>query len=51
MMGLAFIGKFCSILFFLGAWWFYIPPKQGTNGKDSAVLSNGTDNSHTGNKY
>lgn len=28
MFHLAFIGKLCSVLFFLGAWWFYIPPKN-----------------------
>ncbi|GAB0098809.1 Solute carrier organic anion transporter family member [Sergentomyia squamirostris] len=27
MLALAFIGKICSVIFFLGAWWFYIPPK------------------------
>lgn len=24
---LALIGKMCSVIFFFGAWWFYIPPK------------------------
>lgn len=28
MLALAFIGKLCSIVFFFGAWWFYIPPKK-----------------------
>lgn len=28
MLALAAIGKVCSILFFFGAWWCYIPPKQ-----------------------
>lgn len=33
MLSLAFIGKACSILFFFGAWWCYIPPKQLQNGE------------------
>ena len=28
MLALALIGKVCSIVFFFGAWWCYIPPKQ-----------------------
>lgn len=50
MLALAIIGKACSILFFFGAWWCYIPPKQVEN-KDQemsddrvAVLNNGTTN-------
>ncbi|XP_026470716.1 solute carrier organic anion transporter family member 4A1-like [Ctenocephalides felis] len=27
MVGAAFIGKACSLIFFFAAWWFYIPPK------------------------
>lgn len=27
MFHLAFIGKLCSVVFFLAAWLFYIPPK------------------------
>lgn len=29
MLALALIGKICSIVFFFGAWWCYIPPKTG----------------------
>ncbi|XP_053675712.1 solute carrier organic anion transporter family member 4A1 [Anopheles nili] len=32
MLLLALIGKACSILFFFGAWFYYIPPKAVTNG-------------------
>ncbi|XP_055710573.1 solute carrier organic anion transporter family member 4A1 [Phlebotomus papatasi] len=31
MLALAFIGKICSVIFFLGAWWFYIPPKTSAS--------------------
>lgn len=45
MMTIALIGKACSILFFFGAWWFYIPPKTPeteSNLCDNKVdLSNG----------
>lgn len=27
MFLLAFVGKLCSVIFFLAAWLFYIPPK------------------------
>lgn len=27
MFLLAFVGKLCSVVFFLAAWLFYIPPK------------------------
>ncbi|XP_049549041.1 solute carrier organic anion transporter family member 4A1 [Anopheles darlingi] len=32
MLLLALIGKACSILFFFGAWFYYIPPKALSNG-------------------
>ncbi|XP_055599366.1 solute carrier organic anion transporter family member 4A1 [Uranotaenia lowii] len=32
MLLLALIGKACSILFFFGAWFYYIPPKTMSNG-------------------
>lgn len=25
---LALIGKLCSVVFFFGAWWFYVPPSK-----------------------
>lgn len=28
MLALALVSKLCSIVFFFGAWWFYIPPKR-----------------------
>lgn len=28
MLSLALIGKACSVMFFFGAWWCYVPPKQ-----------------------
>lgn len=34
MLLLALVGKACSILFFFGAWFYYIPPKAMTNGED-----------------
>ncbi|XP_030080317.1 solute carrier organic anion transporter family member 4A1 [Drosophila hydei] len=30
---LALVGKLCSVLFFLGAWWFYKPPSKTLNAK------------------
>ncbi|XP_034101180.1 solute carrier organic anion transporter family member 4A1 [Drosophila albomicans] len=30
---LALIGKLCSVVFFLGAWWFYKPPSEPSNAK------------------
>ncbi|XP_030241130.1 solute carrier organic anion transporter family member 4A1 [Drosophila navojoa] len=30
---LALVGKLCSVLFFLGAWWFYKPPSEPSNAK------------------
>lgn len=42
MLALAVIGKTCSIIFFFGAWWCYIPPKQVDksmeNGADQQVV-------------
>ncbi|ALC38472.1 Oatp26F [Drosophila busckii] len=29
---LALIGKLCSVVFFFGAWWFYVPPSEASNG-------------------
>lgn len=55
MLALAAIGKTCSILFFFGAWWCYIPPKHLDSQHDLAltmdqqhvaVLNNGNTN-HT----
>lgn len=43
MLLLALIGKACSILFFFGAWFYYIPPKTITNG-DTATHQKQTDN-------
>ncbi|XP_055641042.1 solute carrier organic anion transporter family member 4A1 [Toxorhynchites rutilus septentrionalis] len=38
MLLLALIGKACSIVFFFGAWFYYIPPKAvATNGTDERV--------------
>ncbi|XP_062547204.1 solute carrier organic anion transporter family member 4A1 isoform X2 [Armigeres subalbatus] len=34
MLLLALIGKACSILFFFGAWFYYIPPKAMANGEE-----------------
>lgn len=31
MLFLALIAKVCSVIFFFGAWWCYIPPKQIQN--------------------
>uniref|UniRef100_A0A182TU24 Solute carrier organic anion transporter family member n=1 Tax=Anopheles melas TaxID=34690 RepID=A0A182TU24_9DIPT len=42
MLLLALIGKACSILFFFGAWFYYIPPKTITNG-DTATHQKQTD--------
>lgn len=28
MFLLAFVGKLCSVIFFLAAWLFYVPPKS-----------------------
>ncbi|KAL7741794.1 hypothetical protein ACLKA6_000399 [Drosophila palustris] len=33
---LALIGKLCSVLFFFGAWWFYVPPSEPSNAKNDA---------------
>ncbi|XP_034473892.1 solute carrier organic anion transporter family member 4A1 [Drosophila innubila] len=33
---LALIGKLCSVLFFFGAWWFYVPPSETLNAKEEA---------------
>ncbi|XP_064548833.1 solute carrier organic anion transporter family member 4A1 isoform X2 [Drosophila montana] len=35
---LALIGKLCSVLFFLGAWWFYVPPGESANAKKDAEI-------------
>lgn len=45
-MILAVVGKICSILFFFGAWWCYIPPKSGdtqpsATDQQVVVLNNG----------
>lgn len=56
MLALAAIGKVCSILFFFGAWWCYIPPKQvAAHSADEAdqpvpVLNNMNVN-HNGDRY
>nr|XP_040237134.2 solute carrier organic anion transporter family member 4A1 [Anopheles coluzzii] len=42
MLLLALVGKACSILFFFGAWFYYIPPKTITNG-DTATHQKQTD--------
>lgn len=34
MLLLALVGKACSILFFFGAWFYYIPPKAMANGDE-----------------
>lgn len=34
---LALIGKLCSVVFFFGAWWFYVPPSKD-NKKDPEIL-------------
>ncbi|XP_053695450.1 solute carrier organic anion transporter family member 4A1 [Sabethes cyaneus] len=34
MLLLALVGKACSIIFFFGAWFYYIPPKATHNGTD-----------------
>lgn len=36
MLGIALVGKLCSLLFFFLAWWFYRPP--GVNGNGNAVV-------------
>ncbi|XP_052863948.1 solute carrier organic anion transporter family member 4A1 [Anopheles cruzii] len=49
MLLLALIGKACSILFFFGAWFYYIPPKSLTNGdthKQGAAEATLTGNGH-----
>ncbi|EDV98916.1 GH13583 [Drosophila grimshawi] len=35
---LALIGKICSVLFFLGAWWFYVPPSESPHIKKDAEM-------------
>ncbi|XP_030557239.1 solute carrier organic anion transporter family member 4A1 isoform X1 [Drosophila novamexicana] len=35
---LALIGKLCSVLFFLGAWWFYVPPSESANAKKDSEI-------------
>ncbi|XP_049279584.1 solute carrier organic anion transporter family member 4A1 [Anopheles funestus] len=59
MLLLALIGKACSILFFFGAWFYYIPPKVITNGDshqqqdapNQKLTSNGHINPITVEKY
>ncbi|XP_030377151.1 solute carrier organic anion transporter family member 4A1 [Scaptodrosophila lebanonensis] len=31
---LALLGKLCSVFFFLGAWWFYVPPTKFPDAKE-----------------
>lgn len=35
---LALICKLGSVVFFLGAWWFYVPPRKPSNVNDKAEV-------------
>lgn len=50
MFLLAFVGKICSVVFFLAAWLFYIPPKtaETTHSGDQPTINEVISNQEDG---